>query len=175
MTINQIIGNNERRSKVDLELWKKLNEKYSNGYNIPENNNSEKEKLEHNLIYGSPKPIITLTPLTRTMVLTPTANDFDTLMQIYESANWKWIGGVFATSHGYWKEHQTDTCVSAGYVSDLNEGEFGCDTKCNFPKYQYTQLDLEDFCKVQHLTQDKINELNSWYNINLPNRSSKVQ
>jgi len=29
MTLNQIIGNKERTSRIDTELWKKINEKYS--------------------------------------------------------------------------------------------------------------------------------------------------
>ena len=29
MTINKIIGNKEKTSRIDTELWKKLNEKYS--------------------------------------------------------------------------------------------------------------------------------------------------
>ena len=41
MTLNQIIGNKERISRIDTELWKKMNEKYSS-------NNSEEKNQENN-------------------------------------------------------------------------------------------------------------------------------
>jgi hypothetical protein len=174
MTINEIIGNNKRKSKVDTELWKKMNTKYSDN-----SNNITNEKSQEYNLYKTPKPEIILQPLDNTVVWVPFQNEYDTLMQIYECADWKWLDKTKATTKNYWTiTSQENTCISAGKMSaveqvTLEPKEFGSGHKDNFPINKYTRLSIELYCKEQGITLEKVKEINGWYDTNKPDRASK--
>jgi hypothetical protein len=83
MTLNEIIGNKEKTSRIDTNLWKKLNEKYSDNSKtknratqIPNYTN-----LEQQIIYDTTgKPNIQLIPLRKTAINIQTQKEYDNLM-----------------------------------------------------------------------------------------------
>jgi len=51
MTLNQIIGNKEKTSRIDTELWKKMNEKYPDIKDKTSTEKQPKKKLEQKINY----------------------------------------------------------------------------------------------------------------------------
>jgi ethanolamine ammonia-lyase small subunit len=184
MTLNQIIGNRKTESKIDTNLWKKLNEKYSEIKNTKkeetdnQTNNTINETLEKILTYNSKgKPTIELVSLAETAVNVQTQKEYDTLMQIYEAGNWKWITKELPTEYNSWKEYRykTKTCINAGLsksVPKVEINELVIFEKDNNQDYE-TILSLKEFYLKQNLTTEMIKELNNWYNKHKQNRKSK--
>jgi len=163
MTLNQIIGNKERTSRIDTELWKKMNEKYS------KINNTTEEKRDKNFMQKikydeNGKPTIKLTPEEKTLIHIPTQKEYDVLMQIYDAGNWKW-GGVYKsiTVPNHWTDYNNQTCI------DIK------DNMCYYCKSNYNRkiISIQEFCTVQKINQDIINQLNQYYDKHYPNRASK--
>jgi hypothetical protein len=165
MTINQIIGNNERKSKVDENLWKKLNEKYSGIENKAEETliNTNLETL---LKYdNNGKPILELKPLTDMVVYIDTQKEYDTLMQVYDAGNWHWLEiKKSPIEKNYYAKYNTKTAIDT-------DKEIICHNVRTVPKRKI--LTLKEFYLIQKITQEIITELNGYYETNYPDRASK--
>jgi hypothetical protein len=175
--INQIIGNNERTSRIDTDLWKKLNEKYSGIENKTEEDNSKEEpitqipknnSIEQKVTYHSitGKPLITLIPLTTTVVNTKTQKEYDNLMQIYEAGQWKEYDYNTPTEYNTWKRYGIETNIDAKNL-------FKNFSSHRISVAKWNKLSLEEFCIKQNITQEIITKLNKYYEIHYPNRKSK--
>jgi hypothetical protein len=172
MTINQIIGNRKTESKINTELWKKLNEKYSENtsLNKPITNN-----IEQKLTYINEIPKLSLTPLDNTVVNTITQKEYDNLMQIYDAGEWKLVGSESnIMMRNYWDFRRETTCIEAG-INDITptKTRLGFDPKEVYIKNNQTILSFDEFCKIEEITREIITELNNYYNKNYPNRKSR--
>jgi len=181
MTNNYILGNIEKKSKVDIELYKKLNEEYSRTdlenniekKSVLEKNSSNNNSLAQKVILDSDDIIrvhLNLKKLHNVVVHTYTQEEYDTLMQIYETAGWKWCSGSQLLTTEYdnaWLSNHQDTCVEAkdGFFS----GSFSLfDINLN-----RKIISIQDFYTEQGITSDIIKKINTWYDINKPDRKSK--
>lgn len=72
--------------------------------------NPKKNKLEKDL---EGKPKITLKQLKKTSVHTPTQEEYNILMQVYECGGWIWIGGDLPTLGNQWVMYGEKTCIRA--------------------------------------------------------------
>jgi hypothetical protein len=167
MTINQIIGNQRTESRIDTELWKKMNKKYSGiehkAEEIPIENT-----LEQKIIYDSTgKPTIKLTPLTQTIINITTQDEYDTLMKIYDAGNWKWSDNTNSIMKNKWLKYTKRTTIDA-------KNEFFYEDKIIEKIVTKNRIiSLKEFYKIQNITQNTIEELNNYYHKNHPNRTSK--
>jgi len=193
MTDINILGNIERKSKVDVNLYKRLNEAYNspmieNTLNpettksiediiVPSKNNASQKKIYYNS-EGMPK--VLLTPIEKTAVNIPTQKDYDILMQVYEAGDWMWNKGYLRTSRlptsrNRWKNNSS--CVDAGisgmsYFVEL-EKEFSRNSRKFYHLNNWNIISTQEFYNIQKISQDTIKELNEWYDKNHPNRVSK--
>jgi hypothetical protein len=155
MTLNEIIGNRKTESKVDTELWKKMNEKYS------QNNTTTPQAIE-------PKQKITLKNLERTVVNTATQREYDNLMQIYDAGEWKWyFSEDTSIEHNAWKEYRIRSCISIESRFTYSYVQY------EEKKKKSTILSFNKFCETQKITQETIEKVNQYYDKNYPNRASK--
>jgi hypothetical protein len=177
MTLNQIIGNNEKTSKIDTELWKKMNEKYSGietKTDAQNNNQPLNQDLEKTLKYDSDgKPQIDLTPLINTAIHLPTKKDYDNILKIYESANWRWANGFIATNVPNWHTCKEDTIIRAGTDKNSNYIQFRIGNKEEYEKNNWNIITLQDFYVIQNITPNIIKKIDKWYDKNKPDRESK--
>jgi hypothetical protein len=170
MTINQIIGNNERTSKVDTELWKKMNEKYSTKENKIPTKKIYKTNLEQQIDYTEGKLTINLEIFENIAVNPKTQKEYDTLMQIYDSADWK-FSNKKTINKNLMASFGKKTCI-------ITEEAYFISKK--ILKYGYTRqcpdkeiISFEEFCIMQNITQEIINDISPYYDKNYPNRRSK--
>jgi hypothetical protein len=178
MTINQIIGNRTEKNRVDTELWKKLNEKYSGLENKTE---EETTPVENNILQKitydiNGKPEIKLTPIENTVVNTPTLEEYDNLMQIYESGKriWNLNENKSPTELTIWKKGQLESCIGAGAsLKTEPTNSFGCDYTNYFQKKGWNVISFNEYCNKQGIDQDMIQILNKWYDTNKPDRPCK--
>ena len=70
--------------------------------------NPKKNKLEKDL---EGKPKITLKQLKKTSVHTPTQEEYNILMQVYECGGWIWMGGDLPTKGNLWIMYEEKTCI----------------------------------------------------------------
>jgi hypothetical protein len=168
MTINEIIGNRTEKSRVDTELWKKMNEKYS-GIENPKEEETNIESLEKRLKYDiDGKPKLNLISIENTVVNTQTQKEYDTLMQIYDAGEWTSGTGGLATKYNFFSETQKETCIRT-------KSEFVYDSK---EAYKKEERDIEiistqKFYDIQNIKPEDITELNQYYEREFPNRISK--
>jgi hypothetical protein len=171
MTLNQIIGNRKTESKVDTELWKKLNEKYSGIENIAEEETGKNfvQKIKYN---ENGKPQLELNIIENTIVVILTQKTYDNLMQIYDAANWKWSDDIQSIQYNKWALHKLKTCFIAGKINTNKKiSEFIIEEHVQRINYQI--ILFNKFCEIQGINQDTINKLNQYYDKNYPNRASK--
>jgi len=202
MTLNQIIGNKERKSKIDTELWKKMNEKYDNiQQSTPENIETrvqtvfeeakieeiDEEKKEGILTYDKNNIKIDLKILKKTLINTKTQKEYDSLMQIYHTSeisnNSKYYINYYAKDFlrlNFWPEYRDKTCI----IAYSNESKY-LQEIINFEKREnliwkigtrikgYKILTMEEFYKKQNITQKTMEIINNYYDTNYPNRGSK--
>src|SRR3989339_860205 len=114
------------------------------------------------------KPILILKELEQTAIHTPTQDGYDTLMQIYECSDRKWIEDIILpTEFNAWKGYGEKTCVQAynkfqyGDIEEVNE--YG----------NYKIITSKEFYEIQKITQEIIQEISQWFETNKPNRESK--
>jgi len=114
------------------------------------------------------RPILILKELEKTAIHTPTQNGYDTLMQIYECSDRKWIEDIILpTEFNAWKGYGEKTCVQAynkfqyGDIEEVNE--YG----------NYKIITSKEFYEIQKITQEIIQEISQWFETNKPNRESK--
>jgi len=182
MTINQIIGNKEKTSRIDTELWKKMNVKYSGIETKTEEKTNPietpQETIEQKIKYVNNTPKLELKILEKTAVNTRTQKEYDNLIQIYDSGEWSLAfeneKNIIKTNSNRWKSYKSTTCIDAGKMSHI-------DTKVGYYNKKYYQnnknnwkiISFNDFCKKQGIKPDTIKELNQYYDKNYPNRDSK--
>jgi len=130
----------------------------------------EKKILEYD---KNGKPKLNLTLLEKTAVHTPTPEDYDTLLQVYECGGWRWAGKTFPTSYLNWK-YEDKTCIDVG-VSYLakRKGEFGFAGINFYNKEKCKIISLQEFYNIQKITPQMIKEINDWFEKYKPNRVSK--
>jgi len=132
--------------------------------------NQIKPLLERN---ENGRPILILKELEKTAINTPTQESYDTLMQIYECGNWKWQLDNFPTenNNNNWGRCREDTCITTrekfqyGNLKEVN----------TYGKGYYKIITPQEFYELQEpeITQEIIQEINEWFEINKPNRESK--
>ena len=115
--------------------------------------NPKENKLERD---SEEKPKITLSELEKTVVHTPTLEEYDTLMQVYECGRWKWVGENLPTGHNNWNVYKEETCirVKSGFT-------YGYEGYCR--KEGYDVILTQEFYDTQNITQENINEINSYF------------
>ena len=116
----------------------------------------EKSKLERD---SEGKPKITLNELEKTVVNTPTQEEYTTLMQVYECGGWKWHGGCLPTQYNCWNEDKEETCIEV-------ENEFAYGSKKFNQGQRYEVISTQKFYDMQKITQGNINEINKWFEEN---------
>jgi len=122
------------------------------------------------------KPILSLTPLEKTAVNTPTQEDYDVLMQVYECGGWKWNLGELPTQFNCLNLYKEKTCVYAGIdffskrtgIIRFNDMDFyrENDWKVIFPQEFYDTQNPKIHLKM-------LKEINKWFDKYKPNRASK--
>jgi hypothetical protein len=176
MTLNQIIGNRKTESKIDTDLWKKINEKYSEIENTRKEETipiKTEEKIEPKLRYEDGVPKLELKILENTAVHTPTQKEYDNLMQIYDAGNWQWELNTSIECNYFYRDN-AETCLTAGksYYKKI-EKKIAVSPKEFYTKRNWKIISLEEFCTIEKITQKIIKQLNEYYDKNYPNRESK--
>jgi hypothetical protein len=129
----------------------------------------EQNNLEQVITYDmNEKPKIKLTEINKIIINTSTQKEYDTLMQIYESANWNWSGKTLATEDNHWMAYKDKTCIYAH-----NNFMFNSTYNNAHNDRPSLEISLQQFCQMQKLTPNTLTELNSWFDTNKPNRKSK--
>jgi hypothetical protein len=170
MTLNQIIGNNEKKSKVDNNLWKKMNDKYS-GIEAKTKEVTQKETISQTLKCDEQgKPVIELVTLENFAVRVPTRKEYDTLMQICESGNFRWSKNESATECDYWRIYENKTIIT---MQNILKYDNNYDNKEWYKEYNWKIRSLPYFCNIQKITSEIINKLNHYYDKSQPYRASK--
>ncbi len=114
----------------------------------------KKNKLERD---SEGKPKITLKELKETAVNMPTQEKYDTLMQVYECGEWRWIGGNLPTQGNLWNMYWEKTCVSV-------KSRFGYgNEKCYRKTMRYKVISIKKFCKMQNITPDMFREIKNYF------------
>jgi len=129
---------------------------------------TEVNKLERT---AEGRPILNLVPLKRTAVHTPTQEEYDTLMQVYESGELKWCGGKSPTSLKMWGAYEKKTSISAEFDKKKKSFRF-----CNefyydeglkvFTGEGYNSISTQDFYKIQKINSEMLKEINKWFDRN---------
>lgn len=101
------------------------------------------------------KPKITLNPLEKTAVHTPTQKEYKTLIQVYECGGWIWGLKDLPTQHNYWRKYKEKTCISAQHKFGFGTAGVG------FKEEDI--LSTQKFYDIQNITQEKIKEINKWF------------
>ncbi|MGV8141073.1 MAG: hypothetical protein ACP5NW_01375 [Candidatus Woesearchaeota archaeon] len=177
--MTKIIGNpdKERQSRVDTEKWKEHAEYYKNLEkkkkkieNWPEANNLEGKLLKYN---QAGEPVLKIHPKEKTAVYVSGLQDFDNMMQIYESAGWKEISFEYKKPTDIvYGNIPNDATLGFGDTKELANKKFILSVKYLLENKKYQILTFGEFCHTQKITQEMLNELNIWYNKNKPDRNS---
>ena len=116
------------------------------------------------------KPILDLKQLDGTVIQIQNQKIYDTLMQLYECTDWKWYSEKLPTEFNAWIKNQ--------------ENKINITAKKNFIynfAFKHTQnfnlkiITPKEFYELQEpeITQEIIQNINEWFEINKPNRESK--
>jgi hypothetical protein len=136
-------------------------------------------KLETDLKYDeNEKPKLKLVPMKKTAVQTRTREDFDNLVQVYESGGWKWdFMNALPTTVNIWSyDMEEKTCLDAGISwSDGTIERFDYDSPEVYIGKNHKVITPQEFYNAQNpkITPEIIKEINSWFDENRPNRASK--
>jgi hypothetical protein len=103
------------------------------------------------------KPRITLTPLERTVINTPTKQEYTTLMRVYECGGWKWEEGVSPTYRGMPWDFSETICIRAN-----DEPRYGFRDEYE----DYTIILPEDFYEIQKVSLRQLLQINRWFEQN---------
>jgi hypothetical protein len=110
----------------------------------------------------STMPRIELKPLRATVVHVPKQEEYDKLMQLYESGGWKWDKGFFPTDY-------KNTAGLVTYISTCEHFR-EVNNASLFP--DITKINLNKFCRFQKIDIPKRNEVYKWFRENKPQRGS---
>lgn len=116
------------------------------------------------------KPILQITPFSRTGISTPTEKDYLTLMRILECGGLKWRNGRLPTYQetDYWRDFRENTCIDAGVNYNLKEkfnGIFGYSSKNFYERENLKVISMQEFYNFQEppITSGIIKEINDWF------------
>ena len=113
------------------------------------------------------KPKLDLTPIEKTVVNTPTQEDYWDLMRVYELTGWKWGAGGLPTQKSFWDDYKENTCIEAGvdYPSGVyNEGKFGYFGTAFYQDLPgWNVITTQEFYQRQNITPEMLNEVNVWF------------
>ncbi|MDO8516872.1 MAG: hypothetical protein Q7S33_01995 [Nanoarchaeota archaeon] len=112
------------------------------------------------------KPILNLTHLVKTAVNTPTQEDYNILMRVYECGGWKWNGGerVPTKEINRWNMYSSNNCVCAGITfNTANLGHFGYSSKSFYVSNNWKVISPQDFYQIQKITPEILNEVNEYF------------
>jgi hypothetical protein len=116
----------------------------------------EKSKLEKDL---EGKPKITLKPLEKTVVHTPTQEEGNALMQVYECGGWKWIHGDLPTKYNnnYWESmYKEETCIDT-------KNRFVYGSKELYQRAGRNVISIQEFYDKQKITPDILREIKNYF------------
>ncbi|MDP3966070.1 MAG: hypothetical protein Q8Q04_00890 [archaeon] len=151
-------------------LMRESYEKKSNLYRF----NEEKVDIEYEEI--PPRKESTsfeLIPLDKVLINPRTQKEYDTLMQVYERAGWRWgLDNLKPTDSDVWRIYKRKTCIDAGY-SPFEGGGFFLSTDLDRAEKSSTILSPWDFYSHQKLNLFEIDDLNDWFNESNPKRASR--
>jgi len=177
MTLNQIIGNKEKTSRIDTELWKKINEKYSDTKKETTTQIPKKNTLEQKITYNEiEKPKIPWIYMKDTAINSRTQKEYDTLMQILESAEycWNFDSKIMPTKYNnVWKFNREQTSINISAITKTNKKTCGYSDIEYYKKNGYRIISNQTLYDIQKITPEIIKKLNKWYNTNKPDRASK--
>lgn len=108
------------------------------------------------------KPRITLTPLEKTVVHTPTQQDYDTLMRVYECGGWITINGKIPTKFPSHFPSFFEYAYDAGICRGQRE-KFGWWSTNQAIEDDKTVILPEDFYEIQNVSLRQILQINRWF------------
>ena len=116
------------------------------------------------LIQKGKIPKINLTPLERTAVKTPTKEDYDLLMKVYQVGGWRFFESEnLPTERDYWNKYKDKTCVEAGLTSVDGIRKIGCfgySNEENYKKIKKSIIFPKTFYKKQKIGVKILKEIN---------------
>ena len=118
------------------------------------------------------KPKLSLTPLEKTAVHTPTQESYWDLIRVYECGGWRWGGVVLPTQANNWRVYKEETCVEAGvdYFSGgkYDNGKFCFGSRGLHQEENWKIIPPQEFYDAQTppITPEMINEINKWFDEN---------
>lgn len=109
------------------------------------------------------KPTIKLMPLEKTVVNTPTRQDYTTLMRIYECGGWKWNGGgtpTLCNLEKIYEKYARKTCIEIRNDFHFAHSEY-------YKRAQIcTVLLPEEFYEIEKVSLRDILKINRWFDQN---------
>lgn len=108
------------------------------------------------------KPVINLRPLERTVVNTPTQQDYTTLMRVLECSGWRWCAGdqdtrKDPTNLNWWNLYKEETCIG---------DHLSCKSLHLYPKRSTGGIKVilpEEFYRIEKVTLKDIFQINRWF------------
>lgn len=124
-------------------------------------------RVENELMQGKPqqeiniqgdKPIIQLEEIVNHVVHTPTKEDFDTLMRIYEAGGWTRWDNLFPTCKrsDVFSIYKKETCVNASNL-------FTNTSRNESASEKLVIMTTQDFYHKQQITPEIISEINKYF------------
>lgn len=111
------------------------------------------------------KPTIKLTPLEKTVVSTPTLQDFDILMRVYECGDTirLWDSRLLPTQGKFFQTYKSETCVCETFFSSFKSSSLSYASKEHFLDAGTRIILPEEFYEVQKVTLRQIIEVNRYF------------
>jgi len=115
------------------------------------------------------KPKLYLKSFNKNAVHTSTQEEYDFLMQFYESGKWKGMGNKLPTELNYWKNYEDRTHVDL----ETNSNLFSQSEKGYYDVHRWSIVSLDDFMKMQKISDYVSKKINEWFEEFHPYRKSK--
>ena len=128
--------------------------------NVPE----PKSKLTH-IVQRNDNgfPILYLNTPVEIRVHTPTREEYDALMQVFECGGWEWCSRGIPTEYDNWKDEKEKTHLTVeGETFSYGSNSAGLKA-----------ISTQDFYDMEEITPDMFKEINEYFETNFPNRESK--
>lgn len=109
-------------------------------------------------------PRIDLMVLQNTVVHTPTQEEYDKLMQLYQTGGWFWNSSTLPTEYYNTANEYTHINVSNSFKEILYDPRFIYDN--------WESLTLKGFCKIENIDDSKCKKIWKWFNKYKPDRES---
>jgi hypothetical protein len=161
-------GRRKSRINTDPGLIKRINERVypEEKKPVPDKSNKNEDLSGKLSVDETGKPQIELIVLEKTVVHTPTQEEYDVLMQVYEGGGWEWNGGDMPTDGNPWDWYTVGTYVEVDKCISY-------DSKSIYKEERYNIISPQKFYETQGITSDTLTEINNWFETNKPNRGSK--